>query len=75
MTKSNKTRQNDEKTPIGLTSRQIKALPFIVASSTYTAGCKKAKVDRTTFYKWLMTLPSNRSLNVNRRLFQTRPWG
>ncbi|NQV32555.1 MAG: hypothetical protein HQ515_07675 [Phycisphaeraceae bacterium] len=53
MTKTNKTRQNGEKTAISLTGRQIKALPFIVASSTYTAGCKKAKVDRTSFYRWL----------------------
>jgi hypothetical protein len=36
-----------------LTSRQLKAIPFIVTSPTYTEGCEKARVDRTTFYEWL----------------------
>lgn len=36
-----------------LTNRQLKSIPFIVGSPTYTEGCEKAKVDRTTFYKWL----------------------
>ena len=39
--------------PISLTNRQSKALPFIVASPTYTKGCEKAKVNRKTFYRWL----------------------
>ncbi len=50
-TKSNKTQQNTKKTK--LTARQLKAIPIIVASPTYTEGCKKAKVNRTTFYEWL----------------------
>ena len=36
-----------------LTDRQIKAIPHIVSSSTYTQGCKKAKINKTTLYKWL----------------------
>ncbi len=36
-----------------LTDRQRKAIPFIVSSPTYTEGCKKAKVNKTTLYKWL----------------------
>ena len=36
-----------------LTPRQLKAIPFIVTSPTYTQGMRKAKVDRSTFYKWL----------------------
>jgi hypothetical protein len=36
-----------------LTARQIKAIPFIISSPTYTEGMKKAKVNRSTFYKWL----------------------
>ncbi len=36
-----------------LTDRQLKAIPFIVSSPTYTEGIKKAKLNRTTFYKWL----------------------
>ena len=43
----------ENKAPDGLTDRQKKAIPFIVASPTYTQGCKEAKVDRTTFYRWL----------------------
>jgi len=41
----------DEKTK--LTRRQLKAIPFIVASPTYADGCEKAKINKTTLYKWL----------------------
>ncbi len=51
MTKPNKKQQKTKKTK--LTARQLKAIPKIVTSPTYTEGCKKAKVHRTTFYKWL----------------------
>ena len=36
-----------------LTERQRKAIPFIVSSPTHTQGCKKAKINKATFYKWL----------------------
>jgi len=36
-----------------LTPRQLKAIPFIVSSPTYTEGMQNAKVNRSTFYKWL----------------------
>jgi hypothetical protein len=36
-----------------LTARQLKAIPHIVSSPTYTEGCKKAKINKTTLYKWL----------------------
>ena len=36
-----------------LTERQLKAIPHIVSSPTYTEGCKKAKINRTTLYEWL----------------------
>ena len=36
-----------------LTDRQLKAIPHIVSCSTYTEGCKKAKINKTTYYKWL----------------------
>ena len=36
-----------------LTDRQIKAIPHIVISPTYAEGCKKAKINKTTLYKWL----------------------
>ncbi len=51
MTKPNEKQQKTEKTK--LTARQLKAIPKIVTSPTYTEGCKKAKVNRTTFYEWL----------------------
>ena len=51
MTESNKNQQNDKKTK--LTGRQFKAIPLIVGSPTYTEGCKRAKLNRTTFYEWL----------------------
>ena len=36
-----------------LTDRQIKAIPHLVASPTYTEGCKEAGINKTTLYKWL----------------------
>ena len=36
-----------------LTDRQLKAIPFIVTSPTYTEGIRRARVNRTTFYKWM----------------------
>ena len=50
-TKTNKTPQKNQKTK--LTTRQLKVIPKIVTSPTYTEGCKRAKVNRTTFYEWL----------------------
>ena len=43
--------QSEKKTK--LTPRQVKAIPHIVGSPTYTQGCKKAKINKTTLYKWL----------------------
>ena len=36
-----------------LSRRQLKTIPFIVSSSTYTEGCQKAGINKTTLYKWL----------------------
>ena len=38
---------------IKLSRRQLKAIPFLVGSPTYTQGCEKAKINKTTLYKWL----------------------
>ena len=51
MTEPNESQQNVENS--ALTDRQLKAIPVIVASPTYSEGCKKAKLNRTTFYEWL----------------------
>jgi len=50
-TKSNKIQQKTEKTK--LTNRQLKAIPIIVTSTTYSEACEKAKLNRTTLYVWL----------------------
>jgi hypothetical protein len=36
-----------------LSRRQLKAIPFLVGSPTYTQGCDKAKINKATLYKWL----------------------
>jgi AcrR family transcriptional regulator len=41
------------KNTAALTDRQLKAIPHIVSSPTYTEGCEKAKINKTTLYKWL----------------------
>ncbi len=70
-TESNKTQQNQEK----LTDRQIKALPFIIASPTYTAGCKKAKLDRKTFYTWLENPAFKQALDRQQKAISERAFG
>ena len=37
----------------GLTERQVKAIPHLVASTSYEQGCKKAGISRNTLYDWL----------------------
>ena len=51
MTKTNKNQQKAQKKK--LTDRQLKVIPIIVTSPTYSEGCKKAKLNRTTFYEWM----------------------
>ena len=36
-----------------LTTRQAKAIPVLLAARSYEAGCKKARVSKTTFYTWM----------------------
>ena len=51
MTELNESQQNAGKSH--LTDRQLKAIPIIVTSPKYSEACKKAKINRTTFYEWL----------------------
>lgn len=37
----------------GLNERQIKALPFFAACTTYEEACRRAEISRNTFYEWL----------------------
>jgi len=36
-----------------LTTRQATAIPILLAARSYEAGCKKARVAKSTFYAWL----------------------
>ncbi len=51
---------------VKLTDRQLKAIPHIVGSPTYTEGCKKAKINKTTLYKWLKELEFKAELDRQR---------
>ena len=73
MTESNKNQQNTEKTQ--LTARQLKAIPIIVASFTYSEGCKEAKLNRTTFYEWLKIPKFKAELNRQRNEVAAEAFG
>ena len=73
MTKPNETQRNDGKTQ--LTARQLKAIPLIVTSPTHTKGCKRAKVNRTTFYKWLKDPAFKAELDLQRRQIAAEAFG
>ena len=36
-----------------LTTRQVKAIPILLAARSYEAGCKKARIAKSTFYAWM----------------------
>jgi len=72
-TKSNKIRQNDEKPK--LADRQLKAIPLIVTSTTYTEGCKKARLNRTTFYEWLKNREFKAELDKQRDEVAAKAFG
>ncbi|MHC4656063.1 MAG: phBC6A51 family helix-turn-helix protein [Planctomycetota bacterium] len=49
-----------------LAEKQLRAIPFIVSSPTYTEGCEKAKLNRATFYEWLKIPEFKAELNRQR---------
>ena len=51
LTQSDKIGQNDGETR--LTTRQVRFLPVLLASPTYTQACKVGRVSRETLYEWL----------------------
>ena len=51
LTESDKTGQNDGEPK--LTTRQMKFLPVLLASPTYTHACQVGRVSRETLYEWL----------------------
>lgn len=36
-----------------LTSRQVRAIPYLVAAPSIEAGCREAKISKATLYSWL----------------------
>lgn len=51
-----------------LTERQMKAIPFLVASATIEEGCKRAKISRETYYQWVSHPPFIEELRRQRDL-------
>lgn len=45
---TNKNHQNPT-----LSTKQLKAIPVILSARSIAEGCKKARIDRGTFYTWL----------------------
>jgi hypothetical protein len=58
-----------------LTDRQKKAIPFLVSSATYTEGCKKAKINKTTLYKWLKEPLFRKELDKQRGFVAAEAFG
>ena len=73
LTESDKIQQTTEKSQ--LTDRQLKAIPVIVASPTYSQGCRKAKINRTTFYEWLKDPAFKAELDRQRDAVTTEAFG
>jgi hypothetical protein len=36
-----------------LTTKQIKAIPILLAAHSYEEGCKKARISKSTLYSWM----------------------
>jgi len=36
-----------------LTTKQLKAIPILLAAKSYEQGCKAAKISKATFYAWM----------------------
>ncbi|MHC4558611.1 MAG: phBC6A51 family helix-turn-helix protein [Planctomycetota bacterium] len=58
-----------------LTNRQLKVIPFIVGSPTYADGCKNAKINKTTLYKWLKDPEFKTELDRQRNQLQAEAFG
>jgi hypothetical protein len=37
----------------GLTDKQLRAIPFVVAAASIEEGCRRARIAKATFYIWL----------------------
>ena len=73
MTELNKSKQNSGEPR--LTDRQLKAIPIIVTSPTYTQACEKAQLNRTTFYEWLKNPEFKAELDRQREEIASEAFG
>jgi hypothetical protein len=73
--KTSEKKPKPEKGKKQLTDRQKKATPAIVSSPTYTEGCKKAKINKTTLYKWLKEPDFKAELNCQRDEIASEAFG
>ncbi len=53
---------------IGLSRRQLKALPFFVTSCLDVDACRKASISKQTYYEWLKNPPFKKELKRLRDL-------
>jgi len=53
----------------GLSRRQLRAIPHLVAAKSVTEGCKRARVGRNTFYDWLKDEAFREELERQREAF------
>ena len=51
---------------LGLTDRQVEALPHIAAASTLSEGARLAGISRTTLYRWMADDEFRRALESTR---------
>jgi len=58
-----------------LSRRQLKSIPFLVSSATYTQGCEKAKINKATLYKWLKNPDFKAELERRRDEIATEAFG
>ncbi len=75
-TESNRMTQNmNNQDTDRLTDRQLKVIPHIVGSPTYTEGCKRAKLCRKTFYRWLDDPAFRSALEAQQKALAARAFG
>jgi len=49
-----------------LTRKQIEAIPYLTMAKSIEAGCRKAKISKTTFYSWIQNTNFENELNRTR---------
>ena len=52
--------------PTGLTDKQLRTIPYLLAAPSIEEGCKRAKVSKATVYGWLKNEPFREELRRQR---------